>query len=323
MSQFIGRLADIGIAKESSRGVGVAAQYSIPKANFTFNDKSNKARSGESLGHISGNGSQSIVTQRFSEGSIDGEVNINSFGLLLLSTFGSVSTTNPSGAYKHAYTLSNSNQHQSLSVHINDAVEDRIFEGCMVDSLELEINREDVVKFTCGLKGKKGQTSSYTPSYTTADYKFVGRDLTFKVAANTAALSAASALSVKELKLTINKNAEHNFVLGTLEPEDIFNKQITIQGSVTIDFTDTTFRDYMLNGTYRACSIYLNNGRDTIGSNTPQLYLEFPLVDWSEWEVNYENDEIVTQTINFNVLYDVTNSQLISSVYAVNNVSSY
>lgn len=323
MSQFIGRLADIGIAKESSRGVGVAAQFSVPKANFDFNDKANKARSGEGLGNISGNASQSIVTQRFSEGKIDGEINANSFGLIMLSTFGTVVTTNPSGAYKHAFSIANTNQHQSLSLHINDSVADRIFEGCMVDSLEIEVSTEDIAKFSAGFKGKKGQDSSYTPSYTTSDYKFVGRDLVFKVAANTAGLAAATALSVKELKFTINKNAEHNFVLGTLEPEDIYNKQMTIEGSVTIDFTDVTFRDYMLNGTYRACSILLSQTRDTIGSNNPAFYLELPLIDWSEWEAKYENDDIVTQEIKFTALYDQTTSALVSSAYIVNNTSSY
>lgn len=323
MAQFIGRLADIGIAKESSRGVGVAATYSIPKSNFTFDDKANKARSSESLGHISGNASQSLVTQRFSEGQIDGEINANSFGLLMLATFGASTPTNITGAYRHNYTISNTNQHQSLSVHTNDTINDRIFEGCMVDSLEIEVNTEDIVKFTCGLKGKKGQDSSYVPSYTTADYKFLGRELTFKVAADTASLAAASAVSIKELKLTIQKNAEHNFVLGTLEPEDIFNKQMTISGSITLDYNEVTWRDYMLTPTNRAMSILLQNGRQALGSNYPALYFEFYAVDFSEWERNRENDEIVTQTINFNVLYDTTNAKLISDAYVINSVTSY
>jgi hypothetical protein len=323
MAQFIGRLADIGIARETSRGVGVAAAFSLPKSNFTFDDKANKARSAESLGSISGNGAQSFVTQRFSEGQIDGEINARSFGLLMYAAFGACTTTNPSGAYKHTFTILNTNQHPSLTVHTNDSINDRAFEGSMVDSLEMEVNTEDIVKFTCGLKGKKGQDSSYVPSYVTPDYKFLGRELTFKVAADTASLAAASAVSVKELKLSIQKNAEHNFVLGTLEPEDIFNKQMTISGSIVLDYNEVTWRDYMLDGSTKALSIYLNNARQAISSNTPQLYFEFPVVDFSEWERNRANDEIVTQSINFTALYDQANSKLISDCYVVNNVTSY
>ena len=320
---FIGRRVDVGIGRETSRGVGVAPSVSLPKANFTFEDKANKARSGDSLGHISGNGSQSVVTQRFSEGQIDGELNVNSFGLLLYALFGADTVTNPNGAYKHAFTLQNTNLHTSLSVQISNDIQDRIFENCMVDSLELNISRDDFVKYTVGLKGKKGQDSTFTPSYTTADYKFVGRDLVFKVASTQAGLAAASAVSVKELKLTIQKNAEHNFVLGTLEPEDIFNKHITVQGSVVLDYTDSVWKNYMLDGTYRALSILLNQSRDALGTNTAALYFELPVVDFSEWEPKYANDDIVTQQLNFTALYDTANSRLFSDAYIINMVAAY
>lgn len=324
MAPYIGRLENVGIGKETSRGVGVAAAYAIPRTNFTFDDRANKALSTETLGHISGNGAQSIVTQLFSEGNIDGEINVNSFGLILLSVFGGESVATVSGAQKHTYSLSNTNQHQSLSIHLDNStnVVDRLYEGCVIDQLDIDINTEDIVSFTAGFKGKKGQDNTYAASYA-ADYKFVGRDLVFKLASSTAGLSAASAISVKELKLSIKKNADYNFVLGTLEPENIVNKQMVIEGSFVLNHESVTYRDYMLNGTYRAMSIYLNNSRDTIGSNTPQLYFEFPVVEFSEWERDRSPDEIVTQTINFRVLYDVANTRLISDAYIINTVSAY
>lgn len=322
MAKFIGRRVNVGIAKESVRGVGVAATYTLPKLNITFEDKANKARSGESLGNISGEGNQSAVTGRFSEGAIDGELNAKSFPLIALATFGSLSTASYLSAYKHTLSLSNTNQHQSLSIHINDPIGDTIFEGCMIDSLELEVTQNEFVKFSAGIKGKKGQDSTFTPSQA-ADYKFVGRDLTLKVATDTSGLAAASALSVKELNLTINKNTDFDWVLGTLEPEDVLNKQFTIQGSLTLNYEDRTWRNYMLNGTYRALSIKLTDSRDTVGSTNPEFYLELPRVDFSEWESQRENDEIAGQTINFTALYDVANGRLISDCYIVNDVASY
>lgn len=325
MAPYIGRLESVGIAKESSRGVGVAAQYALPRTNFTFDDRANEALSTEVLGHISGNGPQSIVTQLFSEGNIDGEINANSFGLILLALFGSEVVTTVSGAQKHTFSLTNGNQHQTLTIHLDNpsiSSTDRVYEGCVIDQLDIDINPEDIVSFSAGFKGKKGQDSSYAASYA-ADYKFVGRDLTFKIAADVASLAAASALSIKELKLSIKKNADFDFVLGTLEPENIPNKQIVIEGSFTLNHESITYRDYMLNGTYRAMSILLNNSRDAISTNTPQIYLEFPVVDFFEWERDRSPDDVVTQSINFRVLYDVANSRLISSAYIINNVSAY
>lgn len=324
MAKFIGRRVNVGIGKETSRGVGVASSQTIPKINYTFDDKANKARAGEGLGNISGGGSQAIVVSRFSEGSIDGEIDVNSFGLILLATFGTESVAAyQTTAYTHTYTLANTNQHTTLSIHCDDPIQDKIFKGCMVDSLEFEINQSDVVKFTCGLKGRKGNDDNFSPSYA-VDYKFVGRDLILKVASDTSGLAAASALSVKELKITINKNTDFDNVLGTLEPEDVLNKQFTIQGSLTLNYEDETWKNYMTGGTKRAIGIKLTNTRDTIGSaGNPEFYLELPIVDFSEWESQRGNDDIAGQTINFTALYDIANSRLISSCYLNNTSAAY
>ena len=66
MSKYIGRRVQVGLGLETSRGTAVAATYTMPKTNFTFEDKANKARSMENFGNIAGMGDQSIVTGRFS-----------------------------------------------------------------------------------------------------------------------------------------------------------------------------------------------------------------------------------------------------------------
>lgn len=312
----------MGIGKETSRGVGVAAAYAIPKVNITVDDKANKARSAEQYGNISGNGAQAIVTSRFAEGALEGEINVDSFGLILLALFGSESVSTVNAAQKHSFTLNNSNQHQSLSIHVDDPIGDMLFKLSMIDSLEITVNQNDIVSFNVSFKCKRGVGDTYTASFA-ADKKFVGRDLVLKVAANVAALGAATALSVKEVKITISKNTEYDFVLGTLEPEDILNRHFTIQGQITLNYEDRTWRDYMCNGDYKAMGIQLLNARETIGTNNPTLYLELPIVDFSEWESQRGNDDIAGQTINFHALFDIANNRLISDAYIVNNVPAY
>ena len=323
----IGRLESVGIGKEASRGVGVPASHTLPRIGYTFDDKSNKVVSSEVLGHISGNGNQAVNTALFSEGNIDGEVNVNSFGLILLALFGSESVSTVSGAKKHAYSLVNSNQHQSLSIHLDSgdgSILDRIYEGCVLDSLELNIVPDDFVKFVAGVKGRKGQDSSFTPAYA-EDFKFIGRDVTVKIASDTSGLAGASGLSLKEVKLSIQKNADYNFTLGTLEPENIPNKQIVVQGTITLDHESSTFRDYMLNGDYKALSIHLNNTRDAISTNTPQMYFELPVVEFFEWERDNKAESIITQTINFRALLDLSTGtpRLFSDAYIINAENAY
>jgi hypothetical protein len=324
MAKFIGRRVQVGFGKESSRAVAAAAQVTVPKTDYNIEDKANKARSSENFGNIAGFGDQSIVTGRFSEGTIEGDVNANSFALLLLSLFGNENvTTVYTSAYKHTLSIANTNQHQSLSIWCEDPIGDTLFKGCMVDSLEITVTPDEIVKYAATFKGRKGNDASWTPA-PAADYKFVGRDFHMKVAANIAGLAAASEISVKEFKMMIQKNADYDWVLGTLEPEDVLNKQMTIQGSITLNYEDRTFRNYMLDGSVKAISVKLLNTRDTIATaGQAEFYIELPVVDFSEWESQRGNDEIASQTINFTALWDSANSRYIADCYIINMKAAF
>lgn len=325
MAKFIGRRVNVGIGKETSRGTAASSVgFTVPKSNYSIEDKANTATSVDSFSNIAGSGSQAIVTGRFGEGSLEGEINANSFGLLMYATFG---TTSPAAyatsAYKHTYSIANSNQHPTLTIFTKDPIGDTAFKGCMIDTLEISAELNEIVMYTAGFKGRKGNDWSWTAAYA-ADYKFVSRDLTLKVAANTGALGAASAISVKSLTLTINKNSDYDWVMGTLEPEDVLNKQITIEGTLELNYEDRTWRDYMLNSSIKALSILLTNTRDTIGvAGNPAVYFEFPAVSFSEWETSRDNDDVVGQTVKFTALWDVSTGKMMSDSYVQNTTASY
>lgn len=324
MAKIIGRKEAVGIGLEAVRGTGVAATYLLPKTDYNFEDKANKARSGEGFGHISGEGSQSIVASKFSEGSIEAEVGAKYFPLILSNVFGTISSAAEVSDYKHTIALNNNNIHPTLSIHVDSENGDLLFKGVMADSFEMTVAQDEIVKFSSGLKGKVSVDDVWDSSaLLSTDYKFVGRDLIFKVAAATGDLAAASALCVKDLSITITKNVDYDFCLGTLEPEDILNKSITIQGTITLNYEDRTWADYMLDGDYKAVGIKLTNTRQTMTSENPEFYLELPVCDFSEWEAPRTNDEIIQQTINFTALFDVANNRLISDCYVINNVASY
>ncbi len=323
MSKFIGRRVPVGIGLETSRGTGVAPSYVLAKTSYSLDDKANKAVSAEGVGSISGNGCVSVVTGKFAEGDIEFEIGAKSFPLILSAVLGgTISSAGAGTGYKHTVALANNNQHPTLSISLDDPNGDVIFERGMVDSFELNVSMEEIVSGTVGIKAKASADSTYTAS-PSCDYKFVGRDLTFKVADDTAGLSASTGISLKEFSMTVNKNTDYDWVLGTLEPEDILNKQITIEGSLTLNYEDRTFRDYMLNGSYKAIGITLEQSRNDAGDQNPTIYFELPRVHFSDWESQRDNDNIVGQTINFAGLYDTSTAKLVSNAYVINDVATY
>jgi hypothetical protein len=74
----------------------------------------------------------------------------------------------------------------------------------------------------------------------------------------------------------------------------------------------------MLNGTYRALEVKL------YASSSASLTLQFPRVDFSQWEPDYTLNEIAKQTINFKANYDAANAaNIISTCTLINTTTSY
>ena len=248
-----------------------------------------------------------------------------SFGLIMLATLGTVSSSvEETTAYRHTYTLQNDSSHDSLSIHTTDPIGDNIFEMSMIDSLSMEFNPEELVTYTVGFKSKNSAGSSSTASYV-ANNKFLGRQLSVKVGATVADLDSATKLTLSRASLNITKNIELYNVVGTVQPSDINNKTFSITGELEISFDDMTYRDYMMNGDYKALRFDLVNDAVTIGATSnPTFRLDLSKVDFEGWDVDYSLDEIVKQTITFNALYDLGgNDNLINDCYLINETSEY
>lgn len=326
MSKYIGRLLNLGIGKESSRGVGVAPTYLLPKTKFTFDDKIVQARSIGSLGYIS-DSEEAFVTTKYGQGDIEGEIRDKSIGVLLHALMGSLSTSGPTdtSVYTHTFTVSNSNQHTSLSFLVSEPNTTELYKLVMLDSLEINAELDQVVMFNAGFMSKQAVGSSATQATLTAENKFTKKHLQFKIATNLSGLAAASTISLKKLSLKIAKNVMLDDVLGTAEPEDILNQQLSVEGELELNYEDETYKNYMKLGSSKAMEIKFVNNDATIGSSSnPSLTLQFPHVDFYDWEPDYSNDKIVTQKISFKASRDVSGgNSIISSAVLVNTVTSY
>lgn len=325
MTKYIGRRVNVGIAKETVRGTPVAAQFWVPKSGVAFFDRVLTAGSKLNYGVI-GAGNQVSKVLEYAEGTIEGDIFDKSFGLILLSAFGAETPSGPAdSAYTHTYSLANTNQHQSLTLTLADPDRTDQYALAVLDGLEIDLSPDNVAVYKAAFSARTGkQIAAATPSYA-AENKFLSRHAIIKVAATAAGLGAATALSIKSLKLKINKNVKQNNILGTVWPDDILNTYFEITGDLTLDLDDQTYRQYMLDNSYKALRVQLVNSDVVIGASTnPSLTLDLSRVHFEAWEpVRGNNDDIVTQKITFTALYDITNGNIINSCTLINAQATY
>lgn len=325
---WIGRREAIGIGVESIRGVGVAPTYWLNALSFTFKDVPTRAVSEAGFGGIWA-GDQAPKTFEHAEGEFEVEVGDQSLGALLTAIFGQLpSTSGPtdSAAYTHSFTLLNSNEHKSLTIHTIDPIGQLIYEMSMIDTFELKIEQDQIINARIAFISKSSSDSSGQSQSYGAEKKFVGRQLTFKVAANTAALGAASGISLRSLTLRFEKNAEAQAVLSTVQPEDIVNKRFDIKGEIVLNYEDRVWLNYVKDASDKAVRIDLTHDDIITGASTTkyQFTLDLSKVAFESWDSDFAMDDVVTQTLTFTAFYDAGgNDNVINACNLINGVVSY
>jgi hypothetical protein len=324
MTKFIGRLANVGIAKEGSRGTAEsAASFWLPNTSLTIDDGITQVVDESSLGIIEDSEDASVVG-KFAEGDIEGNIFDQSFGLLLLAALGQVSTTGPSqtSVYSHAFSVLQSAQHPSLTLFLDDPNQGYKYALGVLDSLELDVMLGAFAKYKAGFRSKVGATASLSPSYSAENF-FLPQHGVAKIASNLSGLSGASAIAVRSVKLAIAKNAEDDRKLGSLDPADILNKQLAVTGTIELVFDDETFKTEMLSDTAQALRIQLANTDVTIGSSLhPTLTLDLAKVKFGKFARKYGPNDIVTAAVDFKAHYSVADTSMITATLQ-NEQTSY
>jgi hypothetical protein len=323
--QYIGRRISVGLATEATRGTYTAPTIWCPHTSLDFDDKAEKVESEQAVGRI-----EDIVeahtVSKWGEGKIEGDVRYNAFGPILYATLGSCSSALlGSSVYQHTFSLANTNTHKSLSITAVDPIGASRFAGAVVNNLEIKADVGEIVTYSADFMSKVSKGVSATASFAT-DYTFTSNMVCVKVDDTVAGLTAASNIAnVKGISIKMSKNVEKQDVLCSYEPENFFNKQFQVEGEITLDYTDRTWRDYFLNNNYKAMRIMMTNpGAVLGGAYTGSLQIDLSRVYFNEWAPDKGLDDIVSQKVSFKATYDLANSY--ASVYTVilnNMVASY
>jgi hypothetical protein len=193
----------------------------------------------------------------------------------------------------------------------------------MIDKLDIDVSLGQFAKYTAAFRSKAGATATLTPSYNSNESFFLPHHATLKIASAVSGLAAASPIDVRSVKLTISKNVEDDYKLGSLDQADIHNKQFSVEGSIELVFNNNTFKTEMLADTAQAMRLRLTNSNVTIGSTlNPQLTIDITRAKFSNFKRNYENNGIVTATVDFKATYKRSEADMIE-MQLVNLTASY
>ncbi len=320
---FSGRKVQVGLGKETVRGTAVAPSFWIPKYEAAVDNKREYVNDEASVGVIA-ESTGAVVAKEWAEGEITGKIGDKSAGLILLGALGAVSdSTVETGVYAHEFTLQNGNAHQSLTIEMKDHVQQLKYALGVVESLKLSVETGKIAEFSAAFKAKKGASAANSPSYVTENL-FVGRHASLKLAADLAGLDAASAINVKNVEISIEKDVEAHDALGSGEPVNFANKTIKISGNIEAIYENATdFKSPFEDGTLKAMRISLVNTDVTIGAaSNPTLEIDLAKVSLQEWSRKSSNKDIVSQTIKFEGHYSLGDSK-IAVITLTNTQASY
>ena len=311
---MIGRKIQVGIGKEDPRGTKVAPSFWVPKYEVSIENKKEYIDNEQSIGIIADTDGSSIVKE-WSEGEISGKIADDNFGLFLLAALGSVSSAQKeTTAYDHTFSFVNSNQHPSLTIECKDDVEQLAYALAVLSSLKINVNVGKFVEFAASFLAKKGVVSSSVPSYSLAN-EFLAKNASLKLADTLADLDSASAIPIKSVELSIDKNVEANDVLGDNEPNDYYNKQMSIEANIEALFSDATLKGYFESGAEKAMRIDILNSDVLIGgSSNPELKIDLPKVAFKEWEKSGGANDLIMQTLKMKAHYSQSDSKFIDAI---------
>lgn len=317
MAKIIGRLNNLGIGKESVRGTAVAPAIWMPQMELSYDDRIKTVVNEASIGRLESSDSE-LLTQKYGEVTMKSKVKDKSFGYLLLSLLGSVSSAAKSApntsVYDHTFSVGQTTQHQSLALALKGPNDDVVMVNSVIDSLKLKAEVGNFVMFEAHALGKASASASQTTSYT-AENDFVSKHITFKKASAQSGLTAAGAVVIRGFELEIKANVITEDVLGNVAPNDILNQSFGISGSVTLIHSDATYHDLMVAGTYQALRFDIQNTDVTLGtSSNPGLQIDLHRCLISNYERKMTLNELVEETFEFKAHYSLTDSKMITAI---------
>jgi hypothetical protein len=326
MTKFVGKLAKVGIAKETTRGTAVAegsAKY-VKHINANMNDKIDVIMDESSAGVLA-KATGSNINQKFAEGSIEALIGDETFGLILLALFGQspTTTTNADTTKEHDFAFAQNSQHQSMTLFVDDEVQGYRYANGMLASLAIDAELGKHGMFNASFLAKAGEEQSLSPAYA-SENNFLPGNIEVLIENTEGDLDGATKVCVRSFNISIDKGLEKDQCLGDADINDILNGVVEITGSMELLYQTKDIHDKMMNDDYRAIRIKMENTAVTIGTGSAHPTFEFtlPRVKYLSAEKSYENSSMSTLSVDFEAFYDISAGKIMDAKL-VNMEASY
>jgi len=321
MAKIIGRLFNVGIAKESSRGTAVAPTYWMPKMSLSIDDKVTQVLDDSSVGVIEDSENMEVC-EKWSEGEISGRIDNTKLGLLITALLGSDSAAQVGGdtsVYDHTITVLKSAQHPSLTISLSEpnasGASSRQYTLAMITEMGIEMQLKKYAIYKAKFRANASASGNVTPSFSTTENAFLPQMITVAFDNAYSGLGAASTIAVKSVKVNFKKNVEDDFILGSVVAADRLNKQFEVDGEIEMMYSARTYIDTNLMGdVYQAMRIKMLGTTGIGTSSFPTITLDFAKCKFSEIARKIDNNGLVTQTLKFKAHYSLSDSLMLQCV---------
>jgi len=227
-------------------------------------------------------------------------------------------------AYKHTLELSESYSSPSLTVSVDNPVQDKRYALGVVNSITIKVEPKKYVEVSFSIMARAGTSTTNTVAYT-QDYLLKATHTNILWASALAGLDSATALGcIKAFEITLERNQIEDECISSIAPADYIATVFSVSGSMELTYENTTdYEAKALAGTTQAMRIGIQNGDVIIGGATssPELEIDLPKVGFTEFSRTISTDEIVTQSVGFKGFYSMADAKGII-VRLVNLVSS-
>lgn len=261
----------------------------------------------------------STVARTRGEGDITLLLDVESAPYLLFPALGNMSSFYLGGSvYKHILTRKASNPPTTLCLNVYDTVGVRRYDYATINTAEISFS-DGWIELTCGILSQtptantSGITSTITEENVMAfkDAKiYFGATLALAEANYTA---GTNAMPLSAFRLTINNNAEAQYVAGSSSPRQISMGQFEVGGDYTLFFenTDEQLQHEQTSGPQRAMVVsFTGSANEEILIKIPKFHLTDRGMDTAPAGFITENPTFVADydsTLEESIIIEITN----------------
>ena len=320
MAKIIGREVEAGFGVEKVRGTAqLTAEKWIKNTTAYIFEKSEVVNENSVRGVLEDSLNRRVVKKKV-EGTLEGIVQVDAIGYLIYNVFGAVSTVDNTGTYTHTFSVAQTNTHASLSTFIKEgAIQQKVFNNSMIGALTINASIDDYLRFNADFIASEGADNTDTPSYDT-EYDFIGKDIVFKIADTEGGLAGATATCIKALDITFDQGLIEDYCFGAYNPADINNGKFSIEGTITKNRIDNTFKDLFLSDDSKYMQITITGGTVISGVTYPSITILLNKAMVTDWSESGGADELVEETISFKGFYNATDTE--SGTVIITNLTS-